>query len=313
MTSPVTEPFAFEVPATAAHLGPGFGVLAVALDLPVQISVELRDREGHTVERRGTAEEIRMDARHDAILRGLQIGAAHFSIKLPPGLHIVADSRIPAASGLGSHTASFAAGIGVALRFAKTLPSAHEVLDVIVALGADPGHAGAALVGGFTAVCQTSIPNEELHFRIVPQTLADAWRFVVVCPDARIATADMQRILPPTLPHSVTPRTTSRLLGLLDALAHGNEEMLAAYLFDEVHVPFRRRLVPGIEAAMDAGREAGAAGVTIAGHGPGLIALTTNADALQDIGGAMTEAFDKAGQSVEAHHLQAQSHGALPD
>ena len=194
----VSETFEFRVPATCANLGPGFGVLAVALDLPLSMSVASVKDEGHEVDRRGTVQEMRMDARHDAILRGLNEAAARFEIKLPTGLRVVADSRIPPASGLGTHTASFAAGIGAALRFAKKLPTENEALDLLVGLGGDPGHGAAALTGGFTAVCQTSIPSERLTFRILHRPLHESWHFVLACPDARITTADTRRILPPT-------------------------------------------------------------------------------------------------------------------
>ncbi len=52
----MTEAFEFHVPATCANLGPGFGVLAIALDLPLVISVEPREEEGHAVERRGESD-----------------------------------------------------------------------------------------------------------------------------------------------------------------------------------------------------------------------------------------------------------------
>lgn len=254
-----------------------------------------------------------MDARHDAILRGLHEAAARFDLKLPAGLHVVADSRIPPASGLGTHTASFAAGIGIAMRFAKRRPSEHDTLDLLVELGGDPGHGAASLVGGFTAVCQTSVPSETLQFRVVECALHESWHFVLACPEVRITTADTRRILPPTLPHAVTARTTSRLVGLLDALERGDEDLLAPYLFDEAHVPFRRRLVPGMEAAMIAGREAGAAGVTISGHGPGLVALTTDAALTGPIGEAFAQAFAGAEQIVETITARATSRGALDD
>jgi homoserine kinase len=289
-------------------------VLAVALDLPLAIYCEERRGGGHAIERRGTAEAMRLDARHDEILRGMHAAATRFRIRLPKDLFILADSRIPPATGLGSHAASYAAGIAIALRLARPQakqPSADEALDLLVELGGDPPHGSAALLGGFTAVCQRSRPGEPLRFRIVPQRLHPAWHFVVACPDTRISTADSRRILPPTLPHGVAPRSASRLLGLLHALAEGDEDLIEPFLFDEIHVPFRRRLAPGMEEAMAAGREAGAAGVTICGHGPGLVALTTREEACQTIADAMAQAFQRKGQLADTMLLRASAHGAL--
>ena len=99
---------------------------------------------------------------------------------------------------------------------------------------------------------------------------------------------------------------------MLHALEIGDEELLGKFLFDEVHVPFRRRLVPGMEQAMQAGCEAGAAGVTISGHGPGLVALTTDEAAVEPISQAMIEAFAAEEQVVETLPLRAATRGACP-
>ncbi len=307
----MNDAFEFDVPATCAHLGPGFGVLAVALDLPMRISVQPSSPTGHSVERRGTAKDMHLDPRHDSILRGLAAAAERFDIKVPSSLAIAADSQVPPASGLGTQTAGFAAGVGIAARFARKRLPVHELLDLLVELGGDPGHGAAALAGGLCAACQTSPPAAPLRFRAVPHPLHASWRFVVVVPALHIPTADTRRILPPTLPHAVAPRTAGRLVGLLRALAEGDAEGLRAFMVDEVHVPYRRRLVPGIDAAIAAGREAGAAGVTIAGHGPALVALTTADSACDDIAAAMASAFAAAGQRAETMTLAATADGAL--
>src|SRR5262245_4440639 len=174
----MTAAFEFDVPATCAHLGPGFGVLAVALDLPIHVSVEPADDDGHRVERRGTAKDMHLDARHDTILRGLASTAERFDIKLPDGLSIVADSLVPPASGLGTQTGAFAAGAAIAVRFARKKPSVHDLLDLLVELGGDPGHGAAALSGGLCAACQTSPPAATpLRYRVARQVLHASWRF----------------------------------------------------------------------------------------------------------------------------------------
>ena len=152
----------------------------------------------------------------------------------------------------------------------------------------------------------------QTRFHIVDQPLHESWHFVMAIPETRVPTADARRILPPTLPHAVAPRTVSRLVGLLHTLASGDEDRLASFLFDEVHVPFRRRLAPGMEDAMAAGRQAGAAGVTISGHGPGLVALTTAGDAAKAIADAMAGAFRSAGQLADTACLRPFRTGALP-
>jgi homoserine kinase len=158
-----------------------------------------------------------------------------------------------------------------------------------------------------------STPQEHrLRQEPLRQQIHDAWRFVVVMPDAQMGTAETKRVLPPTLPHAVTARSTGRVIGLLHALARGDEELLAACMFDEVHVPYRRRLVPGMEQALAAGRAAGAAGCTVCGHGPGLIALTTDEGLTGAIARAMEQAFVAVGRQATSLVLQTAHYGALP-
>lgn len=309
----MTETVEFRVPATSAHLGPGYGVVGLALDRSLHIRVEPSDDERHVVERRGSTADMPDDSRHDEILRGLHAAAERFAIKLPPGLRIEATSDIPPACGLGTHAAQFAAGIGAAARFADSPPSADEAHELLVRLGGDAAHGAAALCGGLTAVAQISEPAQPLRFRVLRLPLHDAWWFVVTWPEVRISTSDLHRVLPPTLPHAVLQRTSGRLLGMLSCLGSGDETDLSAFLRDEVHVPFRRRLVPGLDRAIHAGREAGAAGVTISGAGPGLVAMTTDASRLEDIGAAMAEELSKAGSKASTLVLHASEHGALPD
>src|SRR5262249_20967710 len=140
-------------------------------------------------------------------------------------------------------------------------------------------------------------PQEQVRrHRVVSFPVHESWHFVVAMSDLQMGTADTKRVLPPTLPHAVTSRSTGRVVGILHALATGDEALLGACLFDEVHVPYRRRLVPGMEAALTAATGAGAAGSTISGHGPGILALTTDAGRTAAIARAMTEAFVSAGQ-----------------
>lgn len=302
--------FQFRVPASVAHLGPGFGVLGLALDLTMSIKVRKATSPGHFVERPGAA-EASLDARHDSVLRGLHAAAELLQIKLPLALQIVVESEIPQASGLGSNAAAFAAGLGIAARFRNRPFDVHGALELLVRLGGDAAHGAAALHGGLTAACGLNPPSEAARFRILEQPLHPAWRFPLALPNVHLGTADNRRILPPTLPHAVTTRTIGRLAGLLHALQQGDEDLLGPCLRDEVHVPFRRRLVPGLEAAIAAGVAAGACGATIAGHGPGVVAFTLDDAAAGSIADAMADTFRAHGLDARTFVLQVHGSGAL--
>lgn len=307
-------PITFHVPATAANLGPGYGVIALALDLPLGITVEPRHDGQLVVDRRDDPSAHLDDPRHDPVLRGLQRGAELFDAPLQKGLSVIVEGTIPRGTGMGTISAGYAAGLGIAVRLARKKWTPAAVLDALVPLGGDPAHGAAALLGGLTSTVPLSLPQEPvLRQRPLQQAVHEDWHYVIALPDVQMGTADTKRVLPPTLPHAAAARTTGRTLGVLHALQHGDEELLRQCLFDEVHLPYRRRLLPGLSEALDAAVAAGAAGATICGHGPGLIAFTMVSGRTPEIARAMVKAFADAGRLATTLTLQTAFYGALPN
>lgn len=309
----MSEKVEFDVPATCAHLGPGFGVLGIAVDIALSIAVEEKKNGGFEVVREGMMSHVPKDPRHDAILRALTAAQDRFDIKLPDGLEITATNKIPAFIGLGTNTAAYAAGFGIAARYAKQHPPADALLNLLVELGGTAAHGGAALYGGLVACCPVETAAEFVSQRVFRYALADEWHFVIACPQVHVGAADVIRVLPASLPHGVTKRTTGRLLGLLHALAVGDEELLRHCLVDEVHVPFRRRLVPGVDQALNAIADADIAGATISGAGPAIVLLTTSEDTAERGQAAMQQAFDGENMAVEILAVRGCDRGALPE
>jgi homoserine kinase len=307
------EPITFHAPASAANLGPGYGVVAVALDLPLGITVEPRTDGEVVVERRDDPHAHLEDPRHDPVKRGLLRGAELLDVPLQKGLQILVEGTIPRGTGLGTISAGYAAGLAAAARLARKKLPAAAFLDALVPLGGDPAHGAAALLGGLCAAVPESAPQEPvLHQRALSLPIHPDWHYVIALPDVTMGTADTKRVLPPTLPHAATARSVGKTLGILHALQHGDESLLRHCVVDEVHLPYRRRLVGGLSDALLAAVEAGAAGATICGHGPGLIAFTLVAGRTPEIARAMVGAFAKAGRTATTLTLQTAFYGALP-
>lgn len=307
------EPITFHVPASAANLGSGYGVLSLALDLPLGITLEPRS-DGELVVARGDDPHAhRDDPRHDPVLRGLRSGADALGVSLAKGYTVRVEGTIPRGAGLGTISASYAAGIGAAVRLHRQRVGAGAMLDRIVPLGADPAHGAAALLGGLCATVPLTTPQapaQRHHVQAHP--IHPDWHCVVALPDAQLGTAETKRVLPPTLPHGAAARAVGRTLGVLEALQRGNAALLRDCLIDELHVPYRRRLLPGMSDALDAAVAAGAAGATICGHGPGLLAFVLGNSEGPAIARAMVEAFAKAGRTATTLQLGVAFYGALP-
>lgn len=306
------EPFAFEVPATSAHLGPGFKVLGLALDLTMRVQVEPRKKgDAISIERRDGVVEQSNDARHDPVLRGIHAAAERFAVKLPTAMHVAIESDIPPACGLGTTSGSYACGLAIAARLAKVDLPFEELVTELVDLGGDPAHGAAALIGGLVTCSELHGPGGKQLYRVFPHALLDSWTFVLVCPALQVSVAEMIRLLPASLPHGAAARTSGRVLGVLRALALGDEDLLGQCIHDEVHVPYRLQIVPGMGKALQAAREAGAAAATISGAGPALIAITADAGKCDAIGAAMAEEYARHGVSTRTLVLRARSQGAL--
>ena len=125
---------------------------------------------------------------------------------------------------------------------------------------------------------------------------------------ARLAAEITDRV--PGAPSFTVDLLASRLL---HALAVGDDTLLRNCLVDEVHVPFRRSLVPGVDQALARIETDELAGVTISGAGPALVMLTTD-EATAAKGAAIMEgAFAEEGMDVEILRIVGCPSGALPD
>jgi len=308
-----SNPITFHVPASAANLGPGYGVIGLALDLPLGITVEPATDGVIKIERRDDPSAHLEDQRHDPVMRGLLLGAEMLSVSLKQGMSIVVEGTIPRGTGMGTISAGYAAGLGVAVRMAKKKPSPSAVLDALISLGGDPAHGAAALLGGLTVTSQLSLPQAaDLRHQPLSMPLHNDWHYVIALPDVQMGTADAHRVLPPTLPHAATRRSVGRAFGVLRALEQGDEALLRSCMIDEVHLPYRRRLVPGLDEALNAATDAGAAGATLCGHGAGVFACTTVAGRVPEIAKAMVHAFAQKDSEATTLTLQSALYGAYP-
>jgi homoserine kinase len=123
-----------------------------------------------------------------------------------------------------------------------------------------------------------------------------------------LPTAAARAALPKQVAHADAVFNAGRLGLLLRALAAGDYGRLAVAMQDRLHQPYRLPLVPGLAAAFEAGRAAGAAAVALSGAGPSLIAFAP--DGHEVIGEAMAAAFASAGLTSRRWLLGVETAGA---
>ena len=275
------------VPASSANLGPGFDTLAVALPLYVEVRVELADSFSITREGCGAGEFD--DERHlGARVCARALGHTNFSI------HVA--SQIPVSRGLGS-SASLALAAAAAARCV-------DPLAVAVQVDGHAENASASMLGGLVAA---STHESGVVARRLP--LDEAWRFVVVVPDERLATTSARGVLPATVPFADAVANLNAI-GLLIAGLADHEQFVSWSMDDRLHQPYRAQLLGFADPLLATLRDAGAAGACWSGAGSTMLGLATSATC-GEVECAARGFLDDAGVGGVVHVLEADRAGLV--
>lgn len=249
------------VPASSANLGPGFDTLAVALNLYVDVSVEEAD--DFSVTSTGEGAGLFDDENHlAAVIAREVLGHSRFA------LHV--ESHIPLSRGLGSSAS-----------LALAAAAAAGALDPLALATRVDGHAenaAASRYGGLvTAALRDGVPVAR------PLGLDSSWRFVVVIPEAQLATSDARRVLPREVPFADAVFNLNAMGLLLAGLADRNA-FVAGSMDDALHQPYRMALLPFAAGVLATLTEAGASGACWSGAGSTMLGLVgvEAADAVAD-------------------------------
>lgn len=228
------------VPATIANLGPGFDVLAMAVDIWLEVEAAPSASPEWSFSGEGA---------------GWLPGTDHpFS---PLAMRGTIANGIPVGAGLGSSAAARLAAL--ALRGV----TGRELLARAAAGEGHADNAAAAIHGGVVAVV-----GGEVHR--LPAPRLDVALFL---PEARVPTTAARAILPtaPTREDSVF--TAGRLALLVSVLHTRRWSLLSTALEDRIHQPHRALLYPWLPDAITAALAAGAHGAALSGAGPAVMAF----------------------------------------
>jgi homoserine kinase len=280
-------PFTVRVPATTANLGPGFDVLALALDLWNEVEVEARPEAGLSCHVVGFGEEgLPRDGGNAVLKAANQLFEIHGSPAY--GLHFICRNKIPPGSGLGSSSAAILSGLLAANQVLDGPAEENEILDLAARLEGHPDNVTAALLGGL-------IVSASLGNAVVTRKRETApWWAAVVVPNIEVLTTTMRAALPAQVPHADAVFNLSRTVLVMEALISGDLPLLRRVMEDRLHQPYRMPLIPGTQAALAAALEGGGASA-LSGAGPGVIAFAYSQTAAGELAGAMASAFSQNG------------------
>lgn len=225
------------MPASIANLGPGFDVLAMAVEIWLEADAEPSDKprwkfDGATPEAGHPFEKLAMKGR--------------------------VRSQIPIGVGLGSSAAARVA----ALRLGGLLDERRLLTEAAAAEG-HPDNVAAAVHGGVVAFAGgefVPLPAPDLEIAL----------FVAGQPQP---TEEAREVLDVAVPREDAVFNAGHVALLVHALHSRDWSLLGRAMDDRLHQPARAQLYPWLPAAIEAARSAGAWGAALAGAGPSVFAF----------------------------------------
>ncbi len=246
-------------PASSGNIGPGFDILALALDLRCTVTATPSSEWSVT-----HANGFRpVDGQEDLTVTAAQAMSAD-------PLALAVSTEIPLGKGLGSSSAAAAAGAAAALKATTGSIDADRVFEYVAENEGHPDNAAAAVFGGLVGVTPDGVP--------VQLPLALRWRIVVAIPDYQLPTAEARSVLGDSIPRATVVSSLARFMALLEGLRTGDEAILSAAVGDQLHEAPRAGLNPRAGEMIEAARRAGAAHAAWSGAGPSVISFADTAN-----------------------------------
>jgi homoserine kinase len=260
---------------STANLGPGFDVFGLALNR-YSDTVTARIASGRGIriavcgpESRDLSIEVRKNSAGPPALDLTR--KAH----LKKGLEIIVEKHVPQGLGLGSSGAT-AAACTKALDYLLDLQLSNDELVRVASLGeraatgtAHADNVAASILGGFVIAYDN--PTKTISLK-PPPNLA----IVVATPQIPVQSGKTRKARK-AIPERVRVKSAVLNIGRASAIAagfaRGDVGIIGTGMEDEIAEPYRQHLTPGYHDVKRMGLEAGAAGISISGAGPSLVAL----------------------------------------
>lgn len=279
------------VPASSANLGPGYDVLAAAVELYLELEVE---EVGEFYLETGGLDVS--SGRDNLVVRAFE------TLHPADGIAFRLRSEIPLARGLGSSAAAIVAGLFAADHLFELALSPEELLVRAAALEGHPDNVAAAIYGGFV-ICGRQDGGEPSAARFDPPGGLEG---IAVIPAEEVSTERAREAIPDEIPLGDAVANVSAASQLVLGLQRADLDLVARGLADRIHQSRRRSLYPRSMEIVDAAPELGALGATISGAGPTVLVWTT----WQDAGKVSEELRRRCHDWAEIRRLPFTPHGA---
>ena len=254
-----------QVPGSTSNLGSGFDTLGLALQLYQSIRVRRIAGNGVVL----TAPNYETGGAGDLVMASEAADLFFRRAKRRRfGIEVSVTGDVPAGRGLG-YSATVRVGILAALNaMAGTRLGREQLLELAVMLEGHPDNASPSVFGGFTV--SGMIPN---GVRCLYFAVSSRVKLVTLVPDFGVSTVKARALLPSSYSKADAVHALNRASLITAAFAGEHFESLRGLFDDQVHQPYRRKLVPRMLQVIQAGERAGAIGGFLSGSGSSVICV----------------------------------------
>ena len=289
-----------QIPATSANLGSGFDSLGVALTMYNQVWMEVSDETVIT-----SKDDIKIPTDKSNLIYWSAEHLYKECGKKLPGLKIIQENNIPMTRGLGSSSACIVAGLVGANRFLGNPLTDKDLINLASQIEGHPDNTTPAIMGGLVT---SAIDGDKVYSVSVP--VAVNIRFGVFIPPFELSTEYARGVLPDTYTKEQAVFNLSRSSLMTSSLFSGSLENLRVAVQDQLHQPYRKHLIKGIDTVFRISYELGSYGTYISGAGPTIIAIIDDKHASDFSTHAITSLEDKGFTGWQFVMLSADSEGA---
>ena len=217
--------------ASTSNLSVGFDCLGLAFNIYNYFDVELSDKDIllYIDERFNNPDNLFLKAYH----KGCEFKGIDDHVKAS------FETNVPVSRGLGSSSTLIVGGLKAASVLHDDILSDDEIFELAASMEGHPDNAAPCVYGGFNG----SFINEEGKFIRVPLEFSDNLILNVFIPDFEVSTEKARAILPDTYSRKTAVNNSAKAVLLTKALSTGDMKLIRECAKDEIHEPYRRKLI----------------------------------------------------------------------
>lgn len=222
--------YRIQVSASTSNLSAGFDILGLALNIYNTFDVELSEKNILI------NVEDKYNNENNLFLQAYKKGIDYLGIQ--DHIRVTFNYDIPIERGLGSSSSLIVAGLMSASVLHDGKLSKDEIFQLASQMEGHPDNAAPCVYGGFTA---SIIEDGKFYTHNIQ--IDDGYYFYVFIPDFAISTSEARSILPKSFETKTLVSNSAKAIYLIEALKTGNLELLKKCYDQNVHEPYRKKLI----------------------------------------------------------------------